>query len=309
MKKRLFVIIFLIAALLPGCFSNYNPDHYETVTITDATGASVSVPQNPKRVAVLFSSFSDIWLTAGGSIAITVGESIERGFTDTSVILVDDGAGKTIDTERLIASNPDFIICSADIAAQLEAAKICRQAGLAAAAFRVECFDDYLSLLACFTEITGHPDRLQQYGASVKESIETMLQQYHNRNEEASILFVRAGSSARSTKAKTSENHFVCQMLKELGTHNIAEAAPVLLDGLSFEEILIQDPAYIFITTMGDEEAAISYVTAVLQEPQWQALSAIKENRIIILPKDLFQYKPNSRWAEAYAYLINAMTN
>ena len=44
--------------------------------------------------------------------------------------------------------------------------------------------------------------------------------------------------------------------VKELGTYNIAENAPVLLDGLSQEEILMENPDYIFISTMGKEEAA-----------------------------------------------------
>ncbi|MBO5273008.1 MAG: hypothetical protein J6I45_00160 [Clostridia bacterium] len=34
----------------------------------------------PEKTAVLFSSLAEIWLEAGGSVDITVGESIERGF-------------------------------------------------------------------------------------------------------------------------------------------------------------------------------------------------------------------------------------
>ena len=58
--------------------------------------------------------------------------------------------------------------------------------------------------------------------------------------EQKRILFIRAGSKYSATKAKTAENNFVCVMLKELGTYNIAENAPVLLDGLSQEEILME---------------------------------------------------------------------
>ena len=44
---------------------------------------------------MLFSSFADVWETAGGRVDITVGESVERGFAPEDVLLVDDGAGKT----------------------------------------------------------------------------------------------------------------------------------------------------------------------------------------------------------------------
>ena len=80
-----------------------------------------------------------------------------------------------------------------------------------------------------------------------------------------------------------------------------------MLDGLSFEEILNQDPDYIFISTMGDPEAAFSYMDSLLQKPQWQALSAVQNGRVFYLPKELFQFKPNARWDEAYAYLIGLL--
>lgn len=125
--------------------------------------------------------------------------------------------------------------------------------------------------------------------------------------EQKRILFIRAGSKYSATKAKTAENNFVCVMLKELGTYNIAENAPVLLDGLSQEEILMENPDYIFISTMGKEEAARAYMDSVLQEEAWQHLDAVKEGRYAYLPKELFQFKPNKRWGEAYRYLADLL--
>ena len=95
--------------------------------------------------------------------------------------------------------------------------------------------------------------------------------------------------------------------VKELGTYNIAENAPVLLDGLSQEEILMENPDYIFISTMGKEEAARAYMDSVLQEEAWQHLDAVKEGRYAYLPKELFQFKPNKRWGEAYRYLADLL--
>ena len=33
-------------------------------------------------------------------------------------------------------------------------------------------------------------------------------------------------------------------------------------------------------------------------------LSAVQEGRVYVLPRELFHYKPNARWAEAYEYLL-----
>ena len=96
-------------------------------------------------------------------------------------------------------------------------------------------------------------------------------------------------------------------MLKDLGTENIAEKAPVLLEGLSTEEVLLSDPDAILFTTMGDEAAGTAYMESLLADPVWSTLRAVREGRVHQLPKDLFQYKPNSRWPEAYAYLTELL--
>ena len=58
---------------------------------------------------------------------------------------------------------------------------------------------------------------------------------------------------------------------------------------------------------MGDETAAKAYMDSVLQEDAWAHLDAVQAGDYAYLPKDLFQFKPNSRWAEAYQYLFDLL--
>lgn len=273
---------------------------------SDDRGTTVTLTSRPLRVAVLFSSFAQIWTCAGGEIAVTVGESVERGFAKEGTPLVDAGAGKTVNTEALIAAAPDFVICSADVARQVEAARLLEQNGIPAACFTVESFSDYLRVLRIFTDLTQNPDAYRRYGSDVKARIDQMLAGIEGKMpEKGRILFIRAGSSASSTKAKTARDHFAAAMLEEIGTENIADAVPILLDGLSIEAILLADPDLILISTMGDAEAAKQNVNALMQTEAWQTLRAVQNKNYAYLPKELFQFKPNARWDEAYAYLIN----
>ena len=272
---------------------------------TDDAGREVILSARPQKVAVLFSSFAEVWTLAGGEVAVTVGESVERGFADETAVLVDDGAGKSINLELLLAAEPDFVICSADVPAQAEAAELLRSAGIPAACFRVETFEDYLRMLRICTDITGDMAAYATHGTAVAEQIEGLLN--GAAAADADILFIRAGSGESATKAKTAGQHFAAAMLEELGVYNIADAAPVLLDGLSMEEILRADPDFIFISTMGKESAAKAHMEDVLSQTVWQEISAVKNGRVIYLPKDLFQFKPNARWGDAYAYLIEVL--
>ncbi len=310
-KRKLLFAIFFAILLLSSCASVVVENKAESenyYTFTDHLGNNVELKQKPQRTAVLLSSFADIWTTAGGDVPITVGESVERGFADDEALLVDDGAGKTIDNELLISYEPDLVICSSDIAAQLETAELMRSSGIPCAVLRVETFEDYLDVLKIFTDIMGTPENYREYGVNVENRINELLSSIDGKNtEEKKILFIRSGSKQSSAKAKVAENHFACAMLKELGTYNIAETAPVLLDGLSIEEILTEDPEYIFISTMGDELAAKKYMDSVLESEEWSSLTAVQNGNYCYLPKELFQYKPNSRWAEAYEYLIELL--
>lgn len=276
------------------------------VSFVDSAENNVNVVAMPQNVAVLFSSYAEIWQLAGGTVAITVGEAVERGFADTEK-LVDDSAGKKIDTELLLSYQPDLVIGSADIEGQVEAAEITRAAGIPTALFHVETFDDYLAMLQICTTITGEIELYESNGTAVAREIEDILEGTTVYDYRPSILFVRAGSTASTVKAKTADQHFAAAMLEELGAKNIADAAPILADGLSLEEVILQDPDYIFVTTMGDEEAAKSYMLELFATEGWKDLTAVKENRYVFLPKDLFHFKPNARWADAYRYLAELL--
>lgn len=305
----LSVMVSLVSCGKPAGQSPSSPACY--ASFTDDTGYEVTLPQKPEKVAVLLSSYVDIWQIAGGTVSITVGESVSRGLVEESdVTLVDSGAGKVINTEVLVAAQPDLVIASADLVGQRKAAAILREAGIPCALFQVESFDRYLNMLKICTDLTGDETAYTVYGTDVRDRITDVLaraSQLAKDEPSKSILFIRCGSAAGYTKAKTADNNFVCAMLKELGTFNIAESAPVLLDGLSLEEILAADPDYIFLSTMGDEQAAKTYMDGVLAGPGWQQMTAVRTGNYAYLPKDLFQFKPNARWDEAYTFLLNLL--
>jgi len=305
--KRLCKLFCLLLAtlLLVSCAPNGQTDTGK-FSFTDSTGHTVTLEKAPERVAVLLSSFAEIWVLAGGKIAITVGESVERGICEGGVVLVDEGAGKSVNTEVLIAAAPDLVILSADIPAQAEAAALCRGAGIPVAEMRVECFAEYLALLKICTQLTGRADLYAQHGTAQQTQIEALIA--NKPLNGVKILFVRAGSSARSVKPKSSADHFAAAMLKELGATNIADGTPLLADGLSMEYILSQNPDRIYFTAMGDEQASRAFVEQMLQEPEWQALTAVQNGNYIFLPKENFHYKPNQSWASAYTYLCGGAT-
>jgi len=304
--KKLFYkfLSFLLFMVLCAC----SPDTAITepyLSFIDDTGTEVLLYSKPQQVAVLFSSLSEVWKLSGGKIDITVGETVERGFADDSVILVDSGAGKRINTELLIDANPDFVICSSDIPAQLEVAELMRNVGIPVACLRIETFEDYLNVLSHFCGINGNKTAYEKYGTEVVARVSAERSKPFIGEKSYTSLFIRAGASASSVKVKQSRDNFAAAMISELGITNIADEVPVLIDSLSIEEILLLDPDYIFISTMGDEDAAIENIRRMFRKPEWRRLSAVRNENYVFLPKELFHYKPNARWDEAYKFLVD----
>lgn len=304
MKKYIAVLLCLAAVLaLFGCSSGQNEDGNRVFyAFTDSEGREVKLENRPDVVAVLFSSYAEMWILAGGEVGVTVGESVERGFASENVPLVDAGAGKTIDREALLAAKPDFVIASADIAAQAELADYLDSLGIPCALFRVDSFNDYSGAMLHLCAITERTDLYEKNVTEVGAEIEKILAGV-DKTVAPRILFVRCGSSYSATKAKTAEENFVCRMLEELGAVNIADAAPELSDGLALEAILAADPDAIFFSTMGNEAKSRAYMDSELESDAWQSLSAVREGRYVYLDKNLFQFKPNARWGEAYLFL------
>ena len=301
--KKYIILIFslLLCASFLSC-ADEKTDEKVYYSFKDSEQRDVILEKKPQKVAVLFSSYAEMWTLAGGEVSITVGESVERGFADANTVLVDSGAGKTIDREILIASAPDFVIASADIAAQAELAGYLDSVGIPCALFRVDSFYDYAEVMDVLCAITERDDLYEKNVTKIADEIENILNSV-DKSRAPRIIFVRCGSSASSTKAKNAEENFVCKMIAELGGVNIADEAPELCDGLSLEAILTAQPEKMLISTMGNEQKSREYMDSVLKSEPWQALGAVKNQDYVYLGKELFQFKPNARWAEAYKFL------
>ena len=297
MRKWLFPFFFLFLALPLVSRSEFS--------YTDVQGRSLILEEAPQRVVSLYGSFAETWLLAGGKLAGATEDAVsERGLPlgdDVQIV----GTVKEPNLEAVLALDPDFVILSADIAAQAPAAELLTQLGIPCSAFRVDTFEDYLSMLRFFCDLTGRDDLYAQNGETVAVQIEAVRSAV-SAQPAASVLLLRAYGSG--VKAKGNDN-IAGVMLADLGADNIVSRHDSLLEDLSLEAIVAEDPEFIFITIMGaDEEAALSFIDARFgQDPAWQGLKAVREGRLVVLPKDLFHYKPNARWGESYAYLAKIL--
>ncbi len=319
---RLLALALACAAALAGCgapaassapAADSAPSEAQAAyTFTDDLGREVALSAAPVRVAALLGSYADIWHTAGG--ADTLAAAASDAWTDFDLGLSDDvvnlGGVKSPDVEALLACEPDLVLASTNTAADLEMLSTLEAAGVTVAYFGVDTFEDYLRMLRVCTELTGCPENYERYGAAVSAQVDAARARAAaalETQDPPTVLYIRAAASL--VRVKGTEGSVLGEMLSELGCVNIADRDGSLLEDLSMEAILAADPDKIFLVLQGADPAPAraQLEAAVLSNPAWQELRAVRSGEVYYMDKNLYHLKPNARWGEAIESLAEIL--
>ena len=258
--------------------------------------AGMNAPETvPQRVISLLGSYGEVWQEAGGTLIATTEDAAQGD-------VVSLGSHSEPNMELLLALNPDFVILSADTAAHPAVGDLLESAGIPHGYFSMQTWQGYMDMMKTFTQITGRDDLYANAETTVQQPIGECIAAAQSCPDfgKKTALLLRA--YVTSVKAKGSEGTVAGPILREMGLVNIADSDSMLTENLTLEAILAADPDYIFAVTMGaDQEGAEKMLEdALLSNPAWNTLTAVREGRFVVLDRDLFHLRPNGRWAQSY---------
>ncbi len=290
-------------AAAPGNEANTS-DAWKPVTITDDLGTTVTFDKQPQAVAALIGSFADTWVLAGGELKAAVNDAWEDFNLNLGSDVENLGKYNAVSLEQIFACEADLVIASANTKKQVELKENLEKSGVKTLYFNVNSFEDYLRMLKACTDLTGRADLYEKNGTTLQTQIEAVKKTAAEKAKDGApkVLFIRAAASV--IKAKGSADTVLGLMLKDLGCINIADGSD-LLEDLSIEKIIQEDPDMIFITEQGSDHEGTEKALkdALTGNPAWAGLTAVKEDRVYYMDKQLYHLKPNARWAEAYENL------
>lgn len=271
-----------------------------------ACAETPAVQEDPvMRVVSLYGSYAEAWQLAGGTLVGVTEDAVSERGMDLGEHIQIIGTVKEPNLELVIALEPDLVLLSADIASHAAAAQTLEAAGIPCFICRVDTFTDFADMMDEFTLMTGRRDIYEELIPPMQAQIDALVARAETQ-EHPTVLLLRAFSTG--VKVKGMDN-LAGVMLEEMGCVNIADRQPSLLEEVTLEAIVAENPDYVLISIMGaDIDAALQSVEQTLgQNPAWQALDAVQAGRVYVLPKELFHYKPNARWGESYAYLAHIL--
>ena len=320
------LILILILSLITACSNNedlktntgkveqveteeleYGIDIKEdSVTFVDGRDKEVTIRKHPERTIVLFDSYLEVWCKSGGTVVGRLEappEKIVEEAKDAEVV----GKQGAINVEKVLSLEPDLVILNSNQKHQMELVPILEENGIEIVALNYFVKDDYFKMVRLFTALNDREDLYEEYGIKVRDGLEEIIEKAP-KDKNYKILVMMA--SAKSITVRGSDST-VGEMLKDLHTTNISDTAATGPDAIAFsmEKILEEDPDFIFVQTTGsDKEKVLERLKKDVEDnPAWNSLTAVKEDRYIFLPKELYMYKPNHRYVEAYEGLAKIL--
>lgn len=273
------------------------------LALIDANGREVVFGELPQRVVSLYASFTDLWMEAGGTLVGTVdGSTLPKSASEIPKL----GKG-TPNVEDLLSYEPDFVILSAGRSAHQELADVLEQSEIQFMFIDYNNFEEMMSTYESFCRLNDREDLFDSKGQELKRKIASITDAQKDQSFTYLLLF------ATSKSVTTKDDNIASEIINAMGGKNIAENDAVANEEskqFSMEKILELDPDFIFVQTMGSVDKAEARLEAdVINNPAWQGLTAVQEDRYLYLPKDLFLYKPNMKYPDAYEYIANLTKN
>ncbi len=280
----------------------------ETVTFISGED-ELTVTRNPQKVVVLQNSILDLWYLAGGEAIARVDGT--TNVPEEAMDLPSVGSTSGFSLETVIAMEPDLVILSTAFSSHKEIipALIENNIEYVPITANMGPYEGFQRNLYLFSKILDRDDIFETRIQEITDEVNYMIQKVATVEKKPSVAILF--TSSRSVQLELN-NSLTGEIAYMLGYDNIASEAG--LDGankvaFSMERLVELDPDFILFTTMGDlEECEERLEQDVKSHEAWGTLSAVQEGRIHFLPSDLFMFRPNARYPEAFDYMVRIVT-
>lgn len=274
-----------------------------TVTYVDKFGVETTITKAPKKVAVVYNSLLGLWYYMGGTSLTKV-----KGTTNVpeeAMDLVDLGTSYSVSLEALIAFEPDLVVMSSNIDSQVAMAANLNEMGVETMIIdaKTKSYESFAQNAYLFSKVLGTEDLFFDKMAHILEEVEDIIIMASTAENHPRVAPLFATSKSMSLETDVAQ---IGEIVSMLGGENIYSEKDLISEGetripFSIEAIVTQNPEVILISTMGDIDSAKAVVEGMISEnPVWDEVDAVKNNRVFYLDKDLSVYKPNERYAEAF---------
>jgi len=290
-----------------------------SLTLSDALGRQVTLPALPQRIVIVGRAVSLL-----SDAAYLFPEAVERvvsaaatpqgGGPDFLALVDPNLAQKTafqtqVGPEQVVAARPDLAIMKTYMAETL--GKPLEELGIPVVYLSMETAEEYQREMLTLGQIFGNPERAEEINRYYQQQVNAVTSALAGLDEAQKprtlLLYYsdRDGQVAFNVAPKSWMQTWMTQT---------AGGRPVWTDielgngwtKVNLEQIAAWDAdTIVIINYSGNPEETVARLR---QDPQWQAMRAVREGRLYAFPKDYYSWdQPDTRWILGLRWLASRL--
>jgi iron complex transport system substrate-binding protein len=304
-KNRILLLILYILCIGFAPLTAETTSNPRKIEYTEWDGKTVHLPHRPKRTVVLYNSLLELWLYCNGTAVARVQgqQNLPATAHDIEVL----GSVGHPNIERMVELNPDMVILSANMRNHRKIRQLLEENNITTLMVRYDHYRDFYRIADLFARINGSENEIGPKLSAIKEKINA-IGRACKTEAPPTVLVLFSSANALSCELSNGDTG---KLVELLGGKNIART--IHIEGvrrvdINLEFIARRDPDVILIKTMGKVEKCRERIRKEFaRNPAWSQIKAVRTNRVHVLPKTLFLYKPNHRYPVSLEYLANLL--
>lgn len=266
-------------------------DASATHTVTDATGRTFEVPENPERIVVLSAGECEI-VYALGAGDLVIGRGEYCNYPEEVLEVESVQSGFETNTEQILALNPQVIIMSAmdqdpDQIAAFE------KAGIAVCVSMETDIEGVYGSIRTIGDVLNRKDEAEDVIADMQSRFDE-VQRKSAEKEGGSVYF--EVSPLQYGLWTSGTDTFMNEIAEMMGLTNIFSDISGWAE-ISEEQVIQRNPDYIITNAMYFGEGVLP-ADEILSRPGWEDISAIKNGMVYNASSDQLS-RPGPRLADA----------
>ncbi|GAP15866.1 ABC-type Fe3+-hydroxamate transport system, periplasmic component [Longilinea arvoryzae] len=301
--KRLNILLsisILAALLLSACGAAATPTA-APITLTDGLNRSITLAAPAQRIVSLAPSNTEILYAIGAGSQVVGRDDFSDYPTEASKLPSVGGNMGTYSLETIASLKPDLVL-AAEINTP-ELVKSMQDLGLTVYYLsNPKDLDGMYANLKTVAQLAGRESEADALVSSLQKRVQAVKDAITPDAARVTVFYELDGTTDPTKPWTAGKDTFLSQLISMAGGSNIGDNLAGSYAQMSLEELLVQDPS---ILLLGDAAYGAT-PEQVAARTGWDALQAVKDNRIYTFDDDLVS-RPGPRLVDGLETLAKLL--
>ncbi len=263
-------------------------------TIVDMSGKEVEIPEKITKIFATSPPATYMIYTLDPLVLVGLNFDHKQGHNESSSFLSTyftslpvlgglQGGGNSINKETLLSLHPDVVVSWNTNTSENFAHFLQQSARIPLLDVDLESLESLPKAYRFFGKLLGQENRAEVLAQYAVSALEKTRQQVQKEATKRPIVYYAEGVDGLSTECDTSFHYQTIKFAGGIDPHLCTQTSGKGMEKVSLEQVLLYNPDII----IAQEK---DFVQAVQNDTRWNAIAAVKNHRVYLVPKAPFNW-------------------